>query len=308
MNGDDRLMPSTRTPPVGRGTGTVRVVTINLWGRHGSWADRQAVLADGLRELEPDLVALQESIKTADFDQVVELLGDQFDVIHGTGREADGVGASIASRWPIGPVQEADLHVTPRTEDFPWCKVLAAEIDAPQPLGPLVFVHHKPVWQAGRELERELQAVASARFVEGFVGGRDVHVLVAGDFDATPDSGSLRFWTGRQSLDGVSVRYDDAWETIHGTAPGHTFTPENPMVTSGDSVREFGWPYERGRRIDYVLVRCGDHGPTLDVTECARILDEPVGGVWPSDHFGVMADFAAGDPQSLTHPVPRETQ
>jgi hypothetical protein len=49
-------------------------------------------------------------------------------------------------------------------------------------------------------------------------------------------------------------------------------------------------------------------GPTLNVTECARILDEPAGGVWPSDHFGVMAGFEAGDPHSFTHPLPEETQ
>jgi endonuclease/exonuclease/phosphatase family metal-dependent hydrolase len=49
------------------------------------------------------------------------------------------------------------------------------------------------------------------------------------------------------------------------------------------------WPF---RRIDYVLVRCGElEGPTLEITSCERIFDRPVGGVWASDHFGLCVDL-----------------
>jgi endonuclease/exonuclease/phosphatase family metal-dependent hydrolase len=49
------------------------------------------------------------------------------------------------------------------------------------------------------------------------------------------------------------------------------------------------WPF---RRIDYVLVRLGAHGGhALDVAACKRIFDEPVNGVWASDHFGLVADL-----------------
>jgi hypothetical protein len=41
------------------------------------------------------------------------------------------------------------------------------------------------------------------------------------------------------------------------------------------------------------MVRCSDHGPTLDVKACQRIFDEPADGVWGSDHFGVLADLSA---------------
>ncbi len=46
------------------------------------------------------------------------------------------------------------------------------------------------------------------------------------------------------------------------------------------------------RRIDYVLVRAGRHGPLLEVLRCDRLLDQPVGEVWASDHYGVVADLA----------------
>jgi hypothetical protein len=42
----------------------------------------------------------------------------------------------------------------------------------------------------------------------------------------------------------------------------------------------------------YVLVRCSTHGPTLDVVGCRSAFDEPVDGMWATDHFGVVADLA----------------
>jgi endonuclease/exonuclease/phosphatase family metal-dependent hydrolase len=265
----------------------VRVATLNLWGRHGDWSARREVLAAGLRALSPDLVALQEAIVAGGYDQVADVLGAGYEVAHGPGRTADGSGASIASRWPIGRLQTADLHVTPRVDPAAgWIgSVAVAEIHVPEPVGPMLFVHHKPSWQWGHEHERELQAVASARLVEDVLDGRALHVVLAGDFDAPPDAASMRFWRGRQSLDGVSVCYADAWESVHRDDPGHTFTPLNPLVAGGEM------PLERGRRIDYVLVRCADHGPTLAIGSCSRIFTEPAAGVWASDHFGVVADL-----------------
>jgi endonuclease/exonuclease/phosphatase family metal-dependent hydrolase len=148
-----------------------------------------------------------------------------------------------------------------------------------------VLVNHKPSFRLAFEHGRELQAVAAARLIEEHVADRDVHVVVAGDFDGTPDAASMRFWAGRQSLSGTSICYRDAWEAVHPDTAGHTFSPRNPLVTGGN------WPLELGRRIDYILVRCGDHGPTLAIADCARIFDHQVSNIWASDHFGVAADL-----------------
>ncbi len=112
------------------------------------------------------------------------------------------------------------------------------------------------------------------------------HVVLAGDMDAVPDAGSIRFLRGVQSLDGTSVAYRDAWELTHGDEPGPTFVPSiMPIMTEP-------WQADLDRRIDYIFVRCGaGHGPTMRVTRCDRILDSPVDGVWGSDHFGVLADL-----------------
>jgi endonuclease/exonuclease/phosphatase family metal-dependent hydrolase len=261
----------------------MRVATLNLWGRRGDWVARRAVLTQGLRDLRPDLIAFQEAIVDGTYDQVSDLLGPEFHFAHQKDREPDGQGASIASRWPLDDVREVDLHVTPRTADFA-ATTLVAEILAPDPFGPLVFANHVPNWQLDFERERELQAAAAVRFLEELVGGRDLHVVLAGDFTAGPDAASVRLVSGRQSLEDTSVCYRDAWEASHPGDPGDTFTPGNPLVADWD------WPF---RRLDYIFVRCGEHGgPTLAISACARIFHEPVDGVWASDHFGVVADLA----------------
>jgi len=268
----------------------LRVMTINLLAAdQADYEARRVVLKQGLESWQPDIVALQETVWGNGYDQAADLLGDGYAVVRHLGQESDGVGAALASRWPMGKPAQVDLRLPPRADLLPWAAALAVEIEAPEPIGRLLFVHRKPTWQVGFAHEREQQSVASARFVEQQLDGRDLHVVLAGDFDDTPDSSSIRFWTGRQSLDGTSVAYRDAWEALHPEDPGHTFTPENPLVRAGQM------PLEIGRRIDYVMVRCGTHGPTLDVAACSRVFDEPVDGVWGSDHFGVVADLRVPD-------------
>ena len=269
----------------------MRVLIQNLFGRRADWPARRRALAATVGELQPDLVAFPESIVTSDYDQVTDLLGPGFHVAHQREREpgdgADvesGQGHSIASRWPLERVRELDLHLTPRTAGFA-CGLIAAEMQAPEPIGRLLFAYHNPSWQLSFAYERELQAVAAARFIEGLVADRDLHVVVAADLDADPQSASARFWTGRQSLGEMSVCYRDVWESAHPDEPGHTFgVPGNPLGADWD------WPF---RRIDYLFVRCGEHGgPTLAISRCERIFDRPVEGVWASDHFGLVVDLA----------------
>jgi endonuclease/exonuclease/phosphatase family metal-dependent hydrolase len=266
----------------------MRALSLNLFARHGDWPARREALREGLAGLRPDVLALQEAVADDGYDQVTDLLGEGWHVVHqrrgliGDGRHH---GASVASRWPIGQVHEVDLHLTPRTGNYS-CGTVVAEVLAPPPLGRLLVASHGPSWAWWAEAERELQALAVVRRIEELVAGQPAHVVVGGDFNATPDTASMWFWTGRRSLDGTSTAYRDCWESVHGTEPGLTFEPRNPL----SAIDEPG--LDRGRRIDYLLVRCGDHGPTLRIADCRRVFDEPVGGVMASDHYGVVADLA----------------
>ena len=160
--------------------------------------------------------------------------------IHGFGAVLRVAGAALvnvidriaAGDAAHGPVEPTKVHV--RDVDH-WTV-------APDPVGRVLIAHHKPTWQSGMEHVRERQALASARIIED-VRRDGEHVVLAGDFDATPDQ------------------------------PGHTFTPHNPLVRDV-------WRPRPGRRIDDVMVRCGDQGAPLDIAACGVVLDTPTDGVW----------------------------
>lgn len=131
---------------IGDKQGALRVLTLNLWQRYGAWADRGSVLINGLHALQPDIAAFQESIRNDKYDQIDDLLGPTFNVVHQKNRDPQGMGISIASRWPLGATHELDLNVTSRCAGFP-AGTLVEEVRAPYPFGPILFVNHFPHWQ-----------------------------------------------------------------------------------------------------------------------------------------------------------------
>ena len=269
----------------------VRMITLNVLDfAVADGSARRQVIAAGLRAEEPDVVALQEvDVRAA--DQIVsELLGENYSALAHPSTAADGVGGILASRWPIRLLDVVDLRITGRVRDFPWTLAVMAAVQLPPPVGLTMVVHTKPAGTYLLEREREQQAVVVARAVDAAAVREGVeHVVILGDFDAAPDSASMRFWTGRQSLADTSVCYLDAWEFLHPDQPGHTFTRSNPLVASGTM------PFGPDRRIDYVLVRSGSHGPTLEIRRADLLFVEPQDGIKASDHYGLVVDLAPPD-------------
>ena len=96
---------------------------------------------------------------------------------------------------------------------------------------------------------------------------QDIPLILMGDFNATPDSQCYQWLTSKQITGegGLNLK-----ETFKKPYPGtfHSFTGE----PSGD-------------HIDWILYRGG-----LQVKTC-QVLQEPVDGIYPSDHFPVTATF-----------------
>ena len=270
------------TTPSGGPTATnmnLTIATQNIHALGPDWDKRRGVLVDGLRQLNADVLLLQKTRAPEDADSVANLLGEGYQVADSARREPNGQGISIASRWPIRRTHEVDLSIaSERTGNFA-CTALIAEIDAPQPIGRLLVANHFPDFQADHELERERQAVLLVREISELLELADAHVIIGGDLDAEPDAASLRFLMGKQSLDGMSVCYRNAWDFLPASAEVGTFARSNPLAPPA-------WPFDR---IDHLLVRCGRDGqPTLEITGCDRIFTHPVNDIHASNHFGLV--------------------
>lgn len=275
-------MAATDSSPTHPAAGRLRVVTWNLWWRFGPWQEREASIVATLRDLDPDLVALQEVWDDGAENQAARLgaaLG--MDHAYSSRLELDGVafGNAVLSRWPITdhewrPLPDVDGAEERRT-------VLRADVDGPR--GPLqVFSTHLS-WRPDHSAVRVAQAGAVARFVAES-GPRSFPPVVCGDLNATPDADELRLLTGRTApLDPGGV-FVDAWEAA-GQGPGITWDRENPHVALG---------FLPPRRIDYVLVGWPGprSGPEGRVLACSVEGTRPTAvGPVPSDHYAVRADL-----------------
>ena len=138
-------------------------------------------------------------------------------------------GTVIASRWPISHSEVVKLPSTERGAAFPRA-LQAAEIAAPPPIGRLLVVNPKPHYEPHMELEREMQAVAVADYVQRNADPAEFPPIVASDFDAPPEAASVRFLTGLQSLVGRSCHFVDAWKAAGNRGPGYTHGTTNPLA------------------------------------------------------------------------------
>ena len=273
----------------------VRVITLNVWNVEGD-GRRHEVINRELRRLKPDLLALQEVIQTPErksLDTIVEGLGMQ--VTHQQEVQAFRPpfsdrygGTAIATRLPHRVVEALDPRI-PQAPDVPWAS-LAAIVDLGE-AGRLLFIATTAAWCPAAEAARERHAVALSELDARH--RQALPTVIAGDLNAGPDAASIRFLTGRQSLAGQSVCYHDAWERA-GSGAGETWTDENPNARAG-AGRIIGQK-NYGKRFDYVLVGSWDAHPKgrAELLSAERVFDRPVEGLWPSDHYGVMADIDVG--------------
>lgn len=95
----------------------------------------------------------------------------------------------------------------------------------------------------------------------------EIPTILMGDFNATPETPCYQWLTGQQVDGEVGLCFRE------------TFKPPYPHTLH----RFTGKP--TGGYIDWILFR----GP-LRLEQC-HVLQEPIGGVHPSDHFPVVADF-----------------
>jgi endonuclease/exonuclease/phosphatase family metal-dependent hydrolase len=270
----------------------LRVLTFNVWNEEGD-THRIDMINREIHRLSPDLIAFQEVVERRGRNQLQQLIrGLNFHATHQTSLQAyvppfadRFSGNAVATRWPHKPVELLDLRLAGVT-DVPWATV-AVVVELPE-RGEMLFIGATTSWRLAAESAREQQVVAIADLDARH--RRKLPTVIAGDFNAAPDASSIRFLTGLQSLAGRSVHYQDAWR-VAGDWPGYTWTVDNPNASAG--IDQIVRQRNHHRGIDYVFIGSWDAHPNAycRVEAATLALHEPVDGIWPSDHFGVVVDL-----------------
>ena len=259
----------------------MRVATWNIWWRHGDWQARQPAILDTLRELDADVVGLQE-VCLRDPDQVgwlAECFPDHH-VVASPGGNDDRftVVNAILSRWPIEASDATFLDVG---ELPPHRTALWARLDSP--VGPVDVwsTHLSHGFDQSALRQRQLAQIA------GLVASRRgdpasvFPPVLLGDLNAVPDSDEIRRLTGRAESYADRFVMTDVWSQV-GHGSGFTYTEANPYVN--DSA----WPE---RRLDYVFVGWPRPRPAGNPVSVSLFGTDPLDSVVPSDHWGVVADL-----------------
>jgi endonuclease/exonuclease/phosphatase family metal-dependent hydrolase len=323
---------------------TLRVVTINVWAgldykgslRMGEYQDedtralRTRNLLEQLKELDPDLIAVNEANKLPRYARSLARELDYDQIYH--------VGLGGLRFGPVGlPVnlREGDIILAKRSRQLRRSgrKQLSGGpvgnfftfhfADATQIIGGRILVAGLEVyvfnthWHASpfptedyfrqlaerrdsgrideqryRELEEESvegqkwrlgEARKTAAFVDKIAGKNPV--ILMGDFNAAATSEEI----GVLKAAGFRDAFAEA-----GDLPGFTWDGrENSNIQLQKQVYpEDFWLEPTRRRIDYVFFR----GTGMEVTRSEVVLDRPLSGLHPSDHFGVMADIEMQPP------------
>jgi len=251
-----------------------RIATLNIWHDSGPWPERLSLIRREIERLQPDVLGLQEVLRTLGAGEATPetcqalAIANGYHVAYAPAAPRDGTGPvwqgnAVLSRWPIReqrafPLPGADV-AEPRA-------LLYTLIEAPHGDLPVFTTHLAWEPQHGPLRLRQVEYVAAQ--IEKLAPA----AVLVGDFNAEPGSAELKHL--------ADAGFVDAW--ADGT-PGFTFDRANGYAREAD---------EPSCRIDYVLLRGSGAtatGARLVFTEPSRAGSAPV---WPSDHFGVVAEVA----------------
>ncbi|MBI5528552.1 MAG: endonuclease/exonuclease/phosphatase family protein [Deltaproteobacteria bacterium] len=258
----------------GGGPAKFSVMTINL--KHpltgiDEAIKRLQIVATGINDKQPDVVALQEVVKSGSdpnlAEQLAGLTGYQWvwEFAYTVPALFDE-GLGILSRWPVlwndsAELPHLDLVLFQR-------RVLGGLVDSPHGQIHLFCTHMTT--DSGETVKAD-QALAVYEFIQ--TRPSPLPGFLAGDMNAEPDKLAMRFYRGEAEHEGKSANFVDSWAVANPGDEGFTMSSSNPQ-----------------KRIDYIYVVPGQAG-TAAVVSCEIMFAQPVGGLYASDHLGVYCEF-----------------
>lgn len=245
-------------------------MTLNLWGAN-RWEERRSAVVDWVNEVRPDLLALQEVVRTGGGCQASWIAArTQMTALFGaaSASKSGEFGNAVLSRLPVRGSKRHRL-TDAATGNEPRALISVAA----EAFGRGVqFSSTHLSWRFDEGWIRERQVRDIIDIVD-IVGPRsdDLPPIVCGDFNATPESAEVQSMT---ELDLI-----DAFAEANPGRPGYTWSNINPFAAA---------EREPDRRIDYIFAG-------VQVLSADVVCDEPRRGAWPSDHFGVAAKLVLPD-------------
>jgi len=256
------LLGAAALPLAACATGTmvgrraIRTVTFNIWHDAGDWAARLPLLLQALREADADVIALQEVLEDSTKNlpnqaaTIARALGGYS--VHFTATEPPGSPRCYGNAilTRLPVIAEASKKLEPLND---YRTALRVRVSANG--RPIDIVATHLAWQP------EAGAVRAQQVADlmSWLPDDSVPLVVLGDFNAPLSD------PGLAAL--VSPRFESA------LPPGATNTTLNPAKGHKERV------------IDHIFAE----RRWFTVSDARRIGDQPVGGEYPSDHFGVAA-------------------
>ncbi len=244
----------------------MKIITLNTWQERGPWRDRWELIFKGLKEYDADIVGLQEVFNMDWAGKAQERSGYPHLAVSG-----EHSGLIFLSKFK--PVEQECLVMKTKspTEDY-LRYVFYVRVDTGA--GEIALFNTHLSWKAGEDEIR----LEQTRELEAFVQKKATNLpgVVMGDLNAGPDTPSVTYLREK-------MKWSDTFRVKNPGDPGLTWDYRNPYAEAErDKMAE--------RRIDYIFVR-ERTGLFQKVLSSRVVFHESRGGIWPSDHFGVMTEF-----------------
>ena len=240
-------------------TQTIKLATFNIYHDRGDWTARQPLVIQTLREIDADVIGLQEVLQddATGLPNQARTLADALGYqVYFSSMDAEAsprrYGNAILTRLPI-----IDRDWTPLEplDDFRTAQRVRVQVGSESIDIVNTHLHHTPAGATIRS--RQIETLLT------WLGDRDVPLAILGDLNApidNPEMASLRAPRFVHAL--TALRLDLASRTTLNPAFGHS-----------------------AAHIDHILVETdGFH-----LVAAAISGDRPTGATYPSDHFAVSA-------------------
>ena len=256
------------------------VVTLNILNDLRRWDERKDMIVAELRQMQPDLIALQEVKLPLNNGQWIaaQLGGYSVHLTPKDGKKhSQEEGLAILSRVPVEQFTSTSLGAQNRVAQF-----VQVGVDGKR----LLFVNGHFFWYPGEHSKRSQQIAVLHTWLKKHTEIQPAGVVVCGDFNGTPETRALQL---------MRTQFQSAYTLKHGREPDWTCpTPlqwrNEPWRETVFNVAGFAIQKKRGPwrgTLDYIFVN-----DRVAVEECSVVFNQHAPHdptLFPSDHLGLSA-------------------